>query len=74
MNIDKKRRAECVKSNCKFKNRCVVFYGNDCTKLGGSKIPVHRVVIEQKPKPSLIKPHFDELAGWNPENILIKEG
>ncbi|MDP4158181.1 MAG: hypothetical protein Q8911_00250 [Bacillota bacterium] len=77
MNVDKRRKAECFTFDCKYaETRCIVFHGNDCVKLGGNKIPVMRSLGNPKPKsekPSLIKPKFVNLEGWDIESILRSE-
>lgn len=48
MNIEKRRRQQCFQSGCKYaENRCIVFHGKDCMKLGGKKIPVQRIPTEE---------------------------
>jgi hypothetical protein len=37
-------KSECASSECRyFPRKCISLCGSDCTKLGGSKIPVHRM-------------------------------
>lgn len=39
------RKSECAKAGCKYYLRkCISLCDSDCTRLGGEKIPVHRVL------------------------------
>ena len=49
MNVDRKRKNECIAADCRFaKDRCLVFYGKDCIRNGGTKIPVQSIATSQR--------------------------
>lgn len=62
MNLEKRRKLECFNAKCKFaEQRCIVFFGKDCVKLGGTKIPCQRIPDQFRPptqKPMGFKPYF----------------
>lgn len=33
------RKNECIRSQCTSLNRCLIFHGYECQRLGGKKIP-----------------------------------
>jgi hypothetical protein len=48
VNLERKRKTECLEANCGLtKNRCLRFYGKDCIKNGGSKIPVQSATADE---------------------------
>lgn len=64
MNIDKERKAECLTAECHLdKSRCLVRYGRDCIKIGGTKIPIQTSTVNEsfplsEPAKTLFKPYF----------------
>lgn len=67
MNIDRRRKFQCFQSKCKFyEQRCIVYYGYDCAKLGGNRIPIQRIPNEfREPtqEPTGFKPYFISPSG-----------
>ena len=62
MNVDKKRKKECIEADCGLdKSRCLVNYGLNCIRLGGVKIPVQSSAKDMN-RPILavtaMKPYF----------------
>ncbi|MHB1651635.1 MAG: hypothetical protein ACYCVD_04050 [Desulfitobacteriaceae bacterium] len=42
-NLEKQRKLECFQADCKYAEiYCLVYHGNGCAMLGGTKIPVQR--------------------------------
>jgi len=66
MNMERKRKTECLNSDCKYLARCLVFHGDNCIKLDGDKIPVMCCVSESMTipiqNPSGFKPYFMEFV------------
>lgn len=46
MNIEKQRKLECLDANCGFtKDRCLIYHGSNCVKLGGKRIPLQSATV-----------------------------
>lgn len=57
----KTKQSQCFQSGCKFAElRCLSYWGRDCAKLGGTKIPVHQKGDREYPScdPLKVKPYF----------------
>lgn len=64
VNLERKRKIECQNANCGFtKERCLVHYGKECIRNGGSRIPVQSATPSESfplsiPAQTTFKPYF----------------
>ena len=64
MKIDQRRKLECISADCGFtKERCLIFYGKSCIKLGGNRIPLQTSTPSESfplsvPAQTTFKPYF----------------
>ncbi len=70
MNIDRKRKLECIDAQCGFtKERCLKFLGRECIKLGGTRFPLQSSSVSESfplsvpAQTSRMKPYFIT-DGW----------
>lgn len=48
MNKEKERKIECKNADCGFtKERCLIFHGKECVKLGGKRIPLQSATANE---------------------------
>lgn len=67
MNIDKRRKIECLEAECYLdKTRCQVKYGKTCIRNGGTKIPIQSNTVSES------FPLSVERTGFKP--YFIKDG
>ena len=69
MNKDKQRKNECFNANCGFtKDRCLIYRGSECVKLGGKRISLQTATPNQSvplrvEAQTTFKPYF-MVDGW----------
>ena len=74
MNIDKQRKNECLDAECGFtKNRCLIFHGRECVKLGGKRIPLQSATAKDR-KPLEIEAQTTFKAYWIRDEWAMNEG
>ena len=75
MNIDLRRKQECLGAKCGLdKSRCLIKYGTQCIKNGGTKIPVQSSSVSESfyltvEAQTTFKPYFIT-DGWSMEEDL----
>jgi len=58
---NKRAKSQCFQSGCKFAElKCLSYHGQDCSRLGGNKIPVFQSWEREWPEydPLRVKPYF----------------
>lgn len=74
MNLERKRKMECLNSSCPYvKGKCIIYNGKECSRLGGKRIPTQRIVYESEDvvaqNSHAMRPYFI-VDGW----VMSDEG